>query len=111
MPKWFSGIKDELTVQHGGSGADHSWSFGTPVDVLNEPMKVRVDFGKLSNATYYDEETNSINVDQSRLLPNETGYFGIVITASCIDQSGKEFDAFKKSIYLYIEKVVEEEVI
>ena len=81
---------------------------GSPVNVYEEPMQVEVDFGLLSNATFYDKETNSINFDQSRLLPNETGYFHVVITAS-YEEPNNDFEviAFTKSIYFHFWEDIE----
>ena len=42
--------------------------------MYGEPMSVFVDFGDLSNATYYESGINEIIVDQARLPLNDTGY-------------------------------------
>ena len=98
-PLWFSRIHEELSIERGGENL--FYPIGTPVNVYEEPMQVEVDFGLLSNAAFYDKETNSISLHQSRLLPNETGYFHVVIKASYLEPNA-EVISFEKKIYIYI---------
>ena len=100
IPPWFLRIHEELSIERGGE--ELYYPMGTPVNVYEEPMQVKVDFGLLSNATTYDKETNSINFDQSKMLSNETGYFHVVITAS-YEEPNNDFEVitFTKSIYLH----------
>ena len=70
-PKWFSKIKNQV-IERGQK--DLIYYLGEPLNVYGEPMSVFVDFGVLSNATYYDAGVNEIIVDQSILPLNDTGY-------------------------------------
>ena len=53
---------------------DLIYYLGEPLNVYGEPMSVFVNFGDLSNATYYESGVNEIIVDQARLLLNDRGY-------------------------------------
>lgn len=71
VPIWFSNLQN-LVVKRGGD--DLVYHLGDIVNVYGDEMKVEVDFGDLSNATYFKSETNEIIVDQLRLPRNDSGY-------------------------------------
>lgn len=43
--------------------SDLNYFMGEPLNYYGEKMNVTVDFGDLSNATYYDNQTNQIIID------------------------------------------------
>ena len=92
-------IEEELSVIKGGE--DLYYPMGSPVNVYEEPMQVEVDFGLLSNAAFYDKETNSISLHQSKLEEGQKGYYHVVIRASYLEPNA-EVISFEKKIYIYI---------
>ena len=75
---------------------------GEPMNVYGDPMSVSVDFGDLSNATYYEAGINGIHVDQARLPLNETGYQHIKIHSNYLEEVTGEKVWFNRTIYLLI---------
>ena len=59
-PEWFYRINSQAIVRGEGN---LNYNMGNPVSYFGELMIVTVDFFDLSNATYYDSQTNQIIVD------------------------------------------------
>jgi len=65
-------------------------------------MLVSVDLGRLGNGTAFDRETNSIEVDQTWLLRNDSGYNHIKVNASYVEPANGQLVSFAKTIYLVV---------
>lgn len=66
-PQWFTNIRGQTVFLDNGDDLDYA--MGNPVNVYSEKMTVSVDFYDLndSKAIQYDNMTNSIKVDHSKL--------------------------------------------
>ena len=77
-PQWFHNLRD-MNMTFGGP--DLLYYLGNPISVYKDPMTVSVTFAPSlnSNATVYNQTTNTIEILSSKLQPNETGYHHIDI--------------------------------
>ena len=71
VPEWFRRLDNQIVVR---GGSDLNYNMGVPINEYGERMNVAVDFGDLSNATFYEPPNNQMIVEQKRLGLNETGY-------------------------------------
>ena len=55
VPKWFSKLQNQV-IERGKE--DLHYYLGKPVNVIGDSMSVFVEFGALSNATYYEAGIN-----------------------------------------------------
>ena len=99
VPKWFSKLQNQV-IERGKE--DLLYYLGEPINEIGDPMSVFVDFGDLSNATYYEAGISKIIVDQARLLLNDTGYNHIDIRTNYVKEVTGEKIWFNKTIYLLI---------
>ena len=82
---------------------DLSYKMGNPVNFKGEKMKVSVFFGNLWNSTFYEVQSNSINVKADRLTLANIGKWNITIFATYQETNGTVIE-YKKQIWLYIDE-------